>query len=134
MTTNQIGALLTGTLLAFLLACNGVTADDSEVTADTAAAAPDTAAAAVAESDVEEVEQAAEASGGLPDAPGKEETMQGCLAGCHQMSIFNQNYTPQEWQQCVNDMINLGAPITEETYMPIVMYLAKNLVEEQDAP
>lgn len=129
MITHRIGAFLTGTLLVCLLSCNGVTADESDA-ANTAAAEPDTVDAAAVEPEAGDVEQAASESDGLPDAPGKDETLQGCLAGCHQMGIFDQNYTAQEWQQCVNDMINLGAPITEENYMPIVLYLAQNLTRE----
>jgi len=130
MTANtRIGAFLAGTLVTCLLACNGVTADEPD-TADPAATEPDTADVAAEEQDAGDVAQVAAEPGSLPDAPGKDETMQGCLAGCHQPAIFNQSYTAQEWQQCVVDMINLGAPITEDNYMPIVLYLTKNLVKE----
>lgn len=93
-----------GIPLVFLLACGSAAGGEAD-----AVAAPDP----------------------LPDAPGKEETLKGCLAGCHEMGIFNQDYTPQEWQTCVNDMIGLGAPITEKEYFPILNYLAKHLVKKE---
>jgi len=71
---------------------------------------------------------------GLPEAPGREQTLKGCLGNCHQMGIFDQQYSAQEWQQCVDDMIALGAYIPDEDYVPIVLYLAKNLVKKDDAP
>jgi len=69
----------------------------------------------------------------LPEAPGREVTLQNCLGGCHEMGVFNQQYTAQEWQKCVDDMKALGAPISDEDYMPILVYLVKNLVPKDDS-
>jgi len=62
----------------------------------------------------------------LPQGAGREAVMSSCLGACHQRGILNQPFSPQEWQQCVDDMIALGAPITEENYAPIILYLAQH--------
>ena len=70
----------------------------------------------------------------LPEGDGREAVMQSCLNACHQKSILLQAYSAQEWAQCVDDMIALGASISDEDYVPIILYLAKHYSPTADTP
>jgi len=69
----------------------------------------------------------------LPEGPGRDLTLKTCQGSCHDMGVFEQQYTAQEWQKCVNDMMALGVQISEADYVPIVVYLAKNLAVPDDS-
>jgi len=70
----------------------------------------------------------------LPEGDGRDAVMQSCLSACHQKSILLQSYSAQEWAQCVDDMIALGAPISDKDYVPIIVYLAEHFSPKDDTP
>jgi len=63
-------------------------------------------------------------SEGLPDGPGKAETLAAC-SGCHGIGqIIGQHRDAAQWSSTVTAMINNGAPVTDADFGKVVGYLA----------
>ena len=61
---------------------------------------------------------------GLPDGPGKAETVAAC-SGCHGLGqILNEHRDAATWGTTVTSMINNGAPVADADFDKIVAYLA----------
>jgi hypothetical protein len=70
----------------------------------------------------------------LPEGPGRDAVMAGCLAGCHQLSDLAQPYSPDQWVSYVDAMIGLGARVADEDYVPVIRYLVDNFSPKAEAP
>jgi hypothetical protein len=63
------------------------------------------------------------ASNGLPDGPGKAETVAGC-SGCHGLGqILGEHRDAAAWADTVTAMINNGAPVADADFDKVVAYL-----------
>jgi len=60
---------------------------------------------------------------GLPDGPGKAETVAGC-SGCHGLGqIMGEHRDRAAWTTTVTSMINNGAPVADADFDKVVGYL-----------
>jgi len=63
------------------------------------------------------------ASNGLPDGPGKAETVAAC-SGCHGLGqIVGEHRDAAGWSNTVTSMINNGAPVADADFDKVVGYL-----------
>jgi len=63
----------------------------------------------------------------LPEGPGREAVEKGCLGGCHGISdLTSKIRTADEWKSITDTMIGMGAPVSDEDYVPVMVYLIKN--------
>jgi len=66
----------------------------------------------------------ASAADGLPDGPGKAETVAAC-SGCHGLGqIVGEHRDRATWATTVTSMINNGAPVPDADFDKVVGYLA----------
>jgi len=70
----------------------------------------------------------------LPQGPGREAVMKGCVGACHDANVLIREYSADEWVSNVNEMIGLGAQIPDEDYVPIITYLVRNISPKTDQP
>lgn len=64
--------------------------------------------------------------GPVPDGPGKEILLNICTQ-CHDLTrVREQGATAKEWQETLLAMINEGASLTDEDFVVILRYLARN--------
>lgn len=70
----------------------------------------------------------------LPAGPGRDAVIKGCAGVCHDASVLFQSYSADDWVSRVNEMIGLGAQVSDEDYVPVVMYLISNFSPDADAP
>jgi len=63
-------------------------------------------------------------SDGLPEGPGKAETLAAC-SGCHGIGqILSEHRDVAQWSSTVTSMINNGAPVADPDFDKVVSYLA----------
>jgi hypothetical protein len=69
---------------------------------------------------------AATPSDGMPEGPGKAETVAAC-SGCHGLGqIIGEHRSAEDWATTVTAMINNGAPVADADFDKVVNYLATN--------
>jgi hypothetical protein len=69
---------------------------------------------------------AATPSDGMPEGPGKAETVAAC-SGCHGVGqIIGEHRSAEDWATTVTAMINNGAPVADADFDKVVNYLATN--------
>jgi len=78
--------------------------------------------------------EATSAADTLPEGPGREAVMKGCVGACHDANVLIREYSADEWVSNVNEMIGLGAQIPDEDYVPIITYLVRNISPKTDQP
>ncbi len=62
----------------------------------------------------------------LPDGPGKQTLVKVC-SNCHPAeTVVGQEHSREEWEGVVGEMANAGAEGTQDEFVAIVNYLAKN--------
>ena len=62
----------------------------------------------------------------LPNGPGKELVEKRC-GSCHSSQIVaGEDETRDQWNDTLNQMMNMGAPLTEDEFNQILDYLANN--------
>ncbi|MFT7320883.1 PQQ-dependent sugar dehydrogenase [Congregibacter sp.] len=70
----------------------------------------------------------------LPEAPGREQTMEACTR-CHGIDLtLAQRRSPDEWMQVVSVMVGNGMALTDADYTTIVSYLSENLSDLTASP
>ena len=68
--------------------------------------------------------QASAAPDGMPDGPGKAETVAAC-SGCHGLGqLMGEHRDAATWSTTVTTMINNGAPVADADFDKVVAYLA----------
>ena len=71
---------------------------------------------------------------GLPQGPGRQEVVDGCTS-CHEAGQFtSERHNAAEWQGVVDEMIGMGATISQDQSKLIVTYLAQNYPADPNAP
>jgi len=68
----------------------------------------------------------------LPEGDGRDAVIRGCVGACHGATVIAQPRSKDEWVATVNEMIGLGAQISDEDYVPIVVYLVTHFTEETE--
>ena len=64
--------------------------------------------------------------GPLPEGAGKNIVLNVCTM-CHDLSRVRRNLaTPEGWAQKLNEMLNEGAPLSEQEFPIVLSYLARN--------
>jgi cytochrome c5 len=64
--------------------------------------------------------------GPLPDGPGKSVLLNTCTM-CHDLTrVKRTRHTPEEWEDILNAMLNEGAPLTDDEFPVVLLYLARN--------
>lgn len=64
--------------------------------------------------------------GPLPDGPGKQVLLEVCTQ-CHDLTrVTRTGHTPEEWQEILITMLNEGAPLSDEDFPVVLLYLARN--------
>ena len=64
--------------------------------------------------------------GPLPDGPGKEIVLNKCTV-CHDLKRVRQHFaTPEDWMDLLGAMENEGLMLTDEEYVAVLRYLARN--------
>jgi cytochrome c5 len=72
------------------------------------------------------IDYLAKMHGPLPDGPGKEILLNTCTL-CHDLSRVRQHrVTAEEWAGTLESMLNEGAPLPEDQFPVILLYLARN--------
>ena len=72
------------------------------------------------------VDYLTEAYGPLPDGAGKDIVLNTCTM-CHDLRrIKNGRRSPEEWKETLDSMRNEGAMLSDEEYVTVLTYLAKN--------
>ena len=70
----------------------------------------------------------------LPAGPLKQTVATACTA-CHELGrIVNGSYSPSEWHNVVNMMMNAGAALTPDQVEPVAQYLIKSFPEKPGNP
>ena len=73
---------------------------------------------------------AGSAKAALPDGPGKDVTIKVC-GKCHSPEkATSLHQSPEDWEETVSKMANMGAQATDEEFNTIVAYLSKNFGPE----
>ena len=68
----------------------------------------------------------AEDFGPLPDGPGKEIVLNKCTL-CHDLKRVRQHFaTPEDWMDLLGAMENEGVMLSDEEYVTVLRYLARN--------
>lgn len=68
----------------------------------------------------------AKSHGPLPDGPGKEVVLNICTM-CHDLSRVRRNRaTAEGWEEVLSNMLNEGAPLTDQDFAVVLNYLARN--------
>lgn len=76
---------------------------------------------------------AAQSSGGLPNAPGRD-TVERICGACHSPTmVLGHGMTREQWSNTVQNMIARGAKGTPAEFNQVIDYLAKNLPPNQNA-
>jgi cytochrome c5 len=69
--------------------------------------------------------------GPLPDGPGKEVVLNICTQ-CHDLQrVRRERLTPEGWAEILEAMLNEGAPLTEQDFVAVLKYLARNFRPER---
>ena len=64
--------------------------------------------------------------GPLPDGPGKEIVLEKCTV-CHDLKRVRQHFgTPEDWMDLLGAMENEGLMLSDEEYVAVLRYLARN--------
>src|SRR5262249_42904526 len=64
--------------------------------------------------------------GPLPDGPGKEIVLNKCTV-CHDLKRVRQHFaSPEDWADTLNSMENEGLMLSEEEFVTVLKYLARN--------
>lgn len=64
--------------------------------------------------------------GPLPDGPGKDVLLNTCTM-CHELFRIKFNRrSPEEWEETLVSMLNEGAPLSDEEFERVLLYLARN--------
>ena len=64
--------------------------------------------------------------GPLPDGPGKEIVLEKCTV-CHDLKRVRQHFgSPEDWMDLLGAMENEGLMLTDEEYVAVLRYLARN--------
>jgi cytochrome c5 len=64
--------------------------------------------------------------GPLPDGPGKEVLLNTCTM-CHELFRIKLNRrSPEEWEETLISMLNEGAPLSDEDFARVHLYLSRN--------
>jgi len=64
--------------------------------------------------------------GPLPDGPGKEIVLNKCTV-CHDLKRVRQHLaSPEEWADTLNAMMNEGLVLSDEEFVAVLRYLARN--------
>ena len=72
----------------------------------------------------------ARSQSGLPEGNGKK-TVQTFCVQCHDLNqVTRSGYTQQGWQNVINMMINVGAPLPQDQIAVVTQYLANNFPEK----
>jgi cytochrome c5 len=69
--------------------------------------------------------------GPLPDGPGKDIVLNICTQ-CHDLQrVRRERLTPEGWAEILETMLNEGAPLTEQDFIAVLRYLARNFRPER---
>jgi cytochrome c5 len=72
------------------------------------------------------VEYLASNYGPLPDGAGKQVVLNKCTS-CHDLKRVRQHLaSPEEWAETLNSMLNEGASFSDEEFVVLLTYLARN--------
>lgn len=64
--------------------------------------------------------------GPMPDGPGKSIVLNTCTI-CHDLTrVKRTRHTPEEWEDLLITMLNEGAPLADEDFPTVLLYLARN--------
>src|SRR5438105_3616432 len=62
----------------------------------------------------------------LPEGPGKQTFVQACTV-CHALArTTREKFAPEDWDQLVRHMVDIGAPLKDNEIPAVVDYLSKN--------
>src|SRR5947207_2569212 len=68
--------------------------------------------------------------GPLPDGPGKDIILEKCTV-CHDLKRVRQHFaTPEDWADLLGAMENEGLMLSEEQYVAVLKYLARNFRQQ----
>ena len=68
--------------------------------------------------------------GPLPDGPGKEVVLDKCTV-CHDLKRVRQHFgTPEDWMDLLGAMENEGLMLSDEEYVAVLRYLARNFRQQ----
>lgn len=72
------------------------------------------------------VEYLVRTHGPMPDGPGKEVILNTCTL-CHDLYRIKENRrSPEEWEELLVSMLNEGAPLNDEEFARVHLYLSRN--------
>lgn len=64
--------------------------------------------------------------GPMPDGEGKQIVLNTCTI-CHDLTrVKRSRHTPEEWQDILIAMLNEGAPLSDQDFPTVLLYLARN--------